>query len=187
MMSYVSRHKARLLLSASTFAVLLAANTLAATSSAQAQTTAPSGQDAQSELEEVVITGSRIVRDGYEAPTPLSVVDAAALQSGGGTNIADQVNQMPVFANSSTPTSTTTSISAGTSGANALNQALQFHEAIGLTGLVITKLDGTAKGGALLAIAKRLSLPIRYIGVGEGAQDLEPFDAAAYVDALIAA
>jgi fused signal recognition particle receptor len=75
----------------------------------------------------------------------------------------------------------------GTTGANALNQALQFHEAIGLTGIVITKLDGTAKGGALLAIAKRLSLPIRFVGVGEGVEDLLPFDAAAYVDALIAA
>lgn len=75
----------------------------------------------------------------------------------------------------------------GTTGANALNQALQFHEAIGLTGLVITKLDGTAKGGSLLAIAKRLSLPIRFIGVGEGVEDLVPFDAKAYVNALIAA
>ena len=72
-----------------------------------------------------------------------------------------------------------------TTGANALNQAQQFHEAIGLTGLTITKLDGTAKGGVLLAIARRLALPIRFIGVGEGIDDLQPFDAAAYVDALI--
>lgn len=75
----------------------------------------------------------------------------------------------------------------GTTGANALNQALQFHEAIGLTGLVITKLDGTAKGGALLAIAKRLALPIRFIGVGEAVDDLQPFDARTYVDVLIGA
>ena len=73
----------------------------------------------------------------------------------------------------------------GTTGANALNQALQFHEAIGLTGIAMTKLDGTAKGGVLLAIARRLSLPIRYIGVGEAVGDLLPFDAHAYVDALI--
>ena len=73
----------------------------------------------------------------------------------------------------------------GTTGANALNQALQFHEAIGLTGIAMTKLDGTAKGGVLLAIARRLSLPIRFVGVGEGVDDLEPFDAEAYVDALI--
>ncbi|MES2883437.1 MAG: signal recognition particle-docking protein FtsY [Pseudomonadota bacterium] len=73
----------------------------------------------------------------------------------------------------------------GTTGQNALNQAVQFHEAIGLTGLVITKLDGTAKGGILLAIARRLSLPVRFVGLGEGMEDLEPFNAEAYVEALI--
>jgi fused signal recognition particle receptor len=72
-----------------------------------------------------------------------------------------------------------------TTGQNALNQALQFHEAIGLTGITITKLDGTAKGGVLLAIARRMALPVRFIGVGEAIEDLEPFDAAAYVDALV--
>jgi fused signal recognition particle receptor len=72
-----------------------------------------------------------------------------------------------------------------TTGQNALTQAVQFHEAIGLTGLVITKLDGTAKGGILLAIARRLSLPVRFVGLGEGMDDLEPFDAEAYVEALI--
>ncbi|HEY0973621.1 MAG TPA: signal recognition particle-docking protein FtsY [Solimonas sp.] len=72
-----------------------------------------------------------------------------------------------------------------TTGGNALVQALQFHEAIGLTGLVITKLDGTAKGGILLAIARRLALPVRFIGIGESVDDLQPFDAEAYVDALI--
>ncbi|ULQ45264.1 signal recognition particle-docking protein FtsY [Flagellatimonas centrodinii] len=72
-----------------------------------------------------------------------------------------------------------------TTGGNALTQALQFHEAIGLTGLVVTKLDGTAKGGVLLAIARRMALPIRFVGVGEGAGDLEVFDAEAYADALV--
>lgn len=72
-----------------------------------------------------------------------------------------------------------------TTGGNALTQALQFHEAIGLTGLVVTKLDGTAKGGVLLAIAKRLALPIRFVGIGEGVDDLIPFDADAYADALV--
>ena len=73
----------------------------------------------------------------------------------------------------------------GSTGGNALNQAMQFHEAIGLTGLTITKLDGSAKGGALLAIAKRLALPVRYIGLGEAIEDLEVFDADAYAEALI--
>ena len=71
-----------------------------------------------------------------------------------------------------------------TTGGNALHQAEQFHKALGVTGLVLTKLDGTARGGTLLAIARRLALPIRYIGVGEGVDDLLPFDARAYAEAL---
>ena len=70
-------------------------------------------------------------------------------------------------------------------GLNALVQAKQFHEAVGVTGLVLTKLDGTAKGGIVLAIAKQLGLPIRYIGIGEGADDFGEFDAAAFAAALI--
>jgi fused signal recognition particle receptor len=72
------------------------------------------------------------------------------------------------------------------SGQNSLNQALQFHEALGVTGLTITKLDGTAKGGIIFAIANRLQLPIRFIGVGEGIDDLKPFDAQNFVDSLFA-
>ena len=72
-----------------------------------------------------------------------------------------------------------------TTGGNALVQALQFHEAIGLTGIAITKLDGTAKGGILLAIARRLALPVRFIGIGEAVEDLQPFDAEAFAEALI--
>lgn len=70
-------------------------------------------------------------------------------------------------------------------GQNALAQALQFHEAVGVTGLVLTKLDGTAKGGIVLAIARRLALPIRFIGIGEGAEDFGEFDAASFAAALV--
>ena len=70
-------------------------------------------------------------------------------------------------------------------GQNALNQAVQFHEAVGVTGLILTKLDGTAKGGIAFAIARRLGLPIRFIGVGESIDDLREFDAAEFVDALL--
>jgi len=70
-------------------------------------------------------------------------------------------------------------------GQNALAQAKQFHDAVGVTGLVLTKLDGTAKGGIVLAIAKQLGLPIRFIGIGEGADDFGEFDAAAFAAALI--
>lgn len=69
-------------------------------------------------------------------------------------------------------------------GQNALNQAKQFHQDIGITGLALTKLDGTAKGGIIFAIAKTLKLPIRFIGVGEGIDDLRPFSADDFVNAL---
>ena len=70
-------------------------------------------------------------------------------------------------------------------GQNALQQAEQFHIALGLTGLAVTKLDGTAKGGILFAIARKLGLPIRFIGVGEGIDDLRPFHAREFVAALL--
>jgi fused signal recognition particle receptor len=72
-----------------------------------------------------------------------------------------------------------------TTGQNALNQAVQFHQAVGLTGITLTKLDGTAKGGILFAIADRLRVPIRFIGVGESIEDLRPFDADEFLDALL--
>lgn len=69
-------------------------------------------------------------------------------------------------------------------GQNALQQAKQFHEAMGVTGIVMTKLDGTAKGGMLLSIAQTLKIPIRFIGVGEQIDDMQPFDAEAVVNAI---
>ncbi|WP_439106473.1 signal recognition particle-docking protein FtsY [Congregibacter sp.] len=74
-------------------------------------------------------------------------------------------------------------LDAGT-GQNALTQAAQFREAVGVTGLTLTKLDGTAKGGVIFAIARRLGLPIRFIGVGESALDLRPFVAEEFIQAL---
>ncbi|HOO90764.1 MAG TPA: signal recognition particle-docking protein FtsY [Syntrophales bacterium] len=71
-----------------------------------------------------------------------------------------------------------------TTGQNAVLQAKMFHEAIGVTGIVITKLDGTAKGGIIIRIAQELEIPIRYIGVGEGLDDLRRFKSEEFVDAL---
>jgi fused signal recognition particle receptor len=72
-------------------------------------------------------------------------------------------------------------------GQNGLEQARQFTETAGVTGLVLTKLDGTAKGGIVVAIARELGLPIRYVGVGEKVEDLVPFDAASFVRSLFEA
>ncbi|MEA1604914.1 signal recognition particle-docking protein FtsY [Pseudomonas spirodelae] len=76
-------------------------------------------------------------------------------------------------------------LDAGT-GQNAINQAKQFNQTVSLTGLALTKLDGTAKGGVIFALAKQFALPIRYIGVGEGIDDLRTFEAEAFVQALFA-
>jgi len=70
-------------------------------------------------------------------------------------------------------------------GQNAINQAKIFNEAIGVTGIALTKLDGTAKGGIIVAIANELKIPIRFIGVGEGVEDLREFDAKEFVEAMI--
>ena len=72
---------------------------------------------------------------------------------------------------------------AGT-GQNALSQAKLFSEAVGLTGITLTKLDGTAKGGVIFAVADKFQIPIRYIGVGEGIDDLRPFVANDFIEAL---
>ena len=72
-----------------------------------------------------------------------------------------------------------------TTGQNGLVQARQFKEAAGITGIVLTKLDGTAKGGIAIAIAKELGVPVKYAGVGEGIDDLRPFDAMEFAQALI--
>ena len=72
-----------------------------------------------------------------------------------------------------------------TTGQNGLIQAKQFQEAAGLTGIILTKLDGTAKGGIVVAIAKELGIPVKLVGMGEGLEDLKPFDAKEYVEAVI--
>lgn len=72
-------------------------------------------------------------------------------------------------------------------GQNALSQLKHFHEAVGVTGIALTKLDGTARGGILIAIARQYRVPLRFIGIGEAIEDLQPFRASDYVDALLPA
>jgi fused signal recognition particle receptor len=74
-------------------------------------------------------------------------------------------------------------LDAGT-GQNAINQAEQFHKAVGVTGLALTKLDGTARGGIIFALSKQFGIPVRFIGVGEGVDDLQPFVAEDFAKAL---
>ena len=72
-----------------------------------------------------------------------------------------------------------------TAGQNAIQQARIFGETLGVTGLILTKLDGTAKGGVAITIKRELGLPVRYIGVGEGMDDLQPFDPDAFIAAIL--
>ena len=71
-------------------------------------------------------------------------------------------------------------------GQNALAQATNFRDTVGISGIILTKLDGTAKGGMIFSVAEQLQTPIRYIGVGESVDDLRPFDNEEFVDALLA-
>jgi fused signal recognition particle receptor len=71
-----------------------------------------------------------------------------------------------------------------TTGSNALVQAREFHQALGVTGLIVNKLDGTSKGGIVVAIARELRIPIKFIGLGEQADDLQPFDPKQFAEAL---
>ena len=73
----------------------------------------------------------------------------------------------------------------GTTGQNGLLQARQFQECAGVTGIVLTKLDGTAKGGVVIAVAQALQIPVKFIGVGEQMDDLMPFDGKSFAEALI--
>ena len=72
-----------------------------------------------------------------------------------------------------------------TTGQNALSQAREFHDAVAVTGIILTKMDGTAKGGVALAVAHETGIPIRYLGVGEAMDDLRPFEAEAFVEAIL--
>ena len=102
------------------------------------------------------------------------------------TNLMDElkkVNRVIKKIDPEAPHETLLVLDAGT-GQNALMQTAQFQEAIGVSGLVLTKMDGTAKGGIIFAIARQYGIPIRYIGVGESIDDLQPFEADQFVDAL---
>jgi fused signal recognition particle receptor len=147
-------------------------------------------------------TGSDIVRAQQGADPAAVAYDAAAAATSRGVDvvIVDTAGRLHTKINlmeelkkvrrtlgkqdESAPHETLLVVDA-TTGQNALTQARQFHEAIGVTGLVLTNLDGTAKGGIAFALRRELGLPIRYVGVGEGVDDLQPFDGSSFVEALL--
>ncbi len=102
-------------------------------------------------------------------------------------NLMNELNKISRVVDRECPNSSreTLLVLDATTGQNGLIQAQQFKEAAGITGIVLTKLDGTAKGGIVVAIARQMGLPVKYIGVGEGVDDLMPFDPDAFAKALI--
>lgn len=102
-------------------------------------------------------------------------------------NLMNELNKISRVVDRECPNSSreTLLVLDATTGQNGLIQAQQFKEAAGITGIVLTKLDGTAKGGIAIAIAKELGVPVKYAGVGEGIDDLKPFDAQEFAQALI--
>ena len=116
----------------------------------------------------------------------LLLVDTAGRQHTHGDLVEQLIKVKRVLgkADPAVPDEVWLTVDAG-NGQNVLSQVQHFHEAVNLTGICMTKLDGTAKGGVILAVAEKFGIPIRYIGTGEKAGDLRPFDAAEYVEALL--
>ncbi len=130
-----------------------------------------------------------VIFDGLQAATARNV-DVLIADTAGRlhtkTNLMDELSKIARVMKKidpAAPHEVLLVVDAGT-GQNAVNQALQFNQAVGLTGIVITKLDGTAKGGVIFAIAEKVKVPIRFIGIGESIEDLREFDAKEFVDAL---
>jgi fused signal recognition particle receptor len=102
------------------------------------------------------------------------------------TNLMEELKKMRRIIERETgaPPAETLLVLDGTTGQNAISQAKLFHEAAALTGAVVTKLDSTAKGGVLVAIVDELEVPIKFVGLGESAEDLRPFSPGEFIDAL---
>ncbi|HTV72684.1 MAG TPA: signal recognition particle-docking protein FtsY [Candidatus Acidoferrales bacterium] len=134
---------------------------------------------------------SSVVYDGLQAAKARGV-DVALIDTAGRlqtkTNLMEELKKMRRIIERETgaPPDETLLVVDGTTGQNAISQARLFHEATNLTGVVVTKLDSTAKGGVLVAIVDTLVIPIKFIGIGEAVEALRPFDPAAFVDALFA-
>ena len=147
-------------------------------------------------------SGASIVRQ-YEGADPASVVydgiqaaksrgaDVILIDTAGRLhnkqNLMNELNKISRVIDRECPDASreTLLVLDATTGQNGLIQAKQFGESAGITGIVLTKLDGTAKGGIVIAIAKELGVPVKYVGVGEQVGDLQPFDAKAFVEALL--
>ncbi|WGH81876.1 signal recognition particle-docking protein FtsY [Auritidibacter ignavus] len=125
------------------------------------------------------------VQKGIESEVDTVIVDTAGrLQNKG--NLMDELGKIKRVSEKQAPVREVLLVIDATTGQNGLTQAKVFTEAVNVTGIVLTKLDGSAKGGIVVAIQRQLGVPVKLIGLGEGADDLAPFDTHGFVDALIA-
>ena len=124
------------------------------------------------------------VKSGVEQEADVVIVDTAGrLQNK--TGLMDELGKVKRVVEKQTPVSEVLLVLDATTGQNGLQQARVFREAVAVTGIVLTKLDGSAKGGIVVAVQRELGVPVKLVGIGEGADDLAPFDPEAFVDALL--
>ena len=124
------------------------------------------------------------VRVGRERRADVVLVDTAGrLQNK--SDLMDELGKIKRVMGRGAPVREVLLVLDATTGQNGLRQAQVFSEVVDVTGLVLTKLDGTAKGGIVIAVQRELGVPVKYVGLGEGADDLAPFDAEGFVDALL--
>ena len=124
------------------------------------------------------------VRIGSEAEVDTVVIDTAGrLHTKVG--LMDELGKVKRVVEKQGPVDEVLLVLDATTGQNGMNQARVFSEVVDITGIVLTKLDGTAKGGIVIAVQRELGVPVKLVGLGEGPDDLAPFDPAAFVDALL--
>lgn len=129
--------------------------------------------------------GFDTVKRGIELGADVVVIDTAGrLHTKSG--LMDELGKVKRVAEKQAPVTEVLLVIDATTGQNGLRQAQVFGEVVDVTGVVLTKLDGTAKGGIVVAVQRELGVPVKFVGLGEGADDLAPFDAAEFVDALLA-
>lgn len=129
--------------------------------------------------------GFDTVKRGVETGADVVVIDTAGrLHTKSG--LMDELGKVKRVAEKQAPVTEVLLVIDATTGQNGLRQAQVFGEVVDVTGVVLTKLDGTARGGIVVAVQRELGVPVKYVGLGEGADDLAPFDAAEFVDALLA-
>jgi fused signal recognition particle receptor len=178
---------ARVLVADGRSVVLGAADTFRAAASQQLQTwgdrvgatvvTGPEGADPAA-------VAFDAVRHAVEERADVCVIDTAG-RLHTKTGLMDELGKVKRVVEKQAPVDEVLLVLDATTGQNGLRQAQVFAEVVDVTGIVLTKLDGTAKGGIVVAVQRELGVPVKLVGLGEGPDDLAPFDAAAFVDALL--